>query len=124
MRYGKYVYVHIQYIDFVRIVPVCQSWCSKWMMKMIKSNIIQVQADTFPLSYIATCAVHYILTQPYFKGVILIVFFYHVTHLLEFLLYQTISAEEHLVTIVSSSKPFLFDCLEFLYVPIILRWSW
>ena len=74
MRYGKYVYVHIQYIDFVRIVPGCQSWCSKWMMKMIKSNIIQVQADPFPLSYIATCAVHYILTQPYFKGVILIVF--------------------------------------------------
>ena len=74
MRYGKYVYVHIQYIDFVRIVPGCQSWCSKWMMKMIKSNIIQVQADPFPLSYIATCAVHYILTQPYFKGVILIFF--------------------------------------------------
>ena len=71
MRYGKYVYVHIQYIDFVRIVPGCQSW---WMMKLIKSNIIQVQADPFPLSYIATCAVHYILTQPYFKGVILIVF--------------------------------------------------
>ena len=39
-----------------------------------KANIIQVQADPFPLSYIATCAVHYILTQPYFKGVILIVF--------------------------------------------------
>jgi len=56
-----------------------------------------VQADPFPLSYIATCAIHYILTQPYFK------------------------AEEHLVTMVSSSKPFLFDCLEFLYVPIILR---
>ena len=44
------------------------------MMKMIKSDIIQVQADPFPLSYIATCAVHYILTQPYFKGVILSVF--------------------------------------------------
>ena len=76
MRYGKYVYVHIQYIDFVRIVPGCQSWCSKWMMKILKLNIIQVQADTFPLYYIATCAVHYILTQPYFKGVILI-FFLH-----------------------------------------------
>ena len=74
MRYGKYVYVHIQYIDFVRIVPGCQSWCSKWMMKMIKSNIIQVQADPFPLSYIATCAIHYILTQPYFKGDFLIFF--------------------------------------------------
>ena len=108
---------------------------------------IQVQADPFPLSYVAACTGHYILTQPYFKGVIFVNFYHTIsvvfcnsaafqmcylcyfsyttlsilTHHPKFVLTQTISAEEHLVTMVSSSKPFLFDCLEFLYVPIILR---
>ena len=94
---------------------------------VLSSN--QAQADSFPLRYISVCAAHILLTQPHLKGVFVFVFVFVFAFLslfpcccwLRSLSKINVSAEEHLVSLVSYPTIQSFDCLEFLYVPIITR---